>query len=365
MKKTYFYLFILVAGLSVIVAFKSSKEKVAQDLGVAVKSITALTFGPDGILFVGDSKAATVFAVSIPDAKSGSASAPIQIKNIDQKIAAALGTEKANITIMDMAVNPSSKKLYIAVQSSDGTPVLLKLDGDKLEAVSLKDLKFTSVVLNNAPAEDAKDQRGRSLRMSTISDLGFDDGKLLVSGLSNHEFSSSFKSIQYPFTSKQDEATLEIYHTAHGRYETSAPIKTFTTATINNKKYLVASYTCTPLVLFAMDELKPGTHVKGRTVAEMGSGNTPIDMITLQKGSESFLLMANTSHPVARVDFKNIAAFEGNLTEPVKGTAGVNFKATPTSSVFQMDKLNDNQVVMMQKQTNGDIDLLTTDDSSL
>ncbi|HMF72242.1 MAG TPA: hypothetical protein VK616_12265, partial [Flavitalea sp.] len=60
MKKTYFYLIILVAGLSVIVAFKSSKEKVAQDLGVAVKSITALTFGPDGILFVGDSKTATV-----------------------------------------------------------------------------------------------------------------------------------------------------------------------------------------------------------------------------------------------------------------------------------------------------------------
>lgn len=365
MKKTYFYLITLIAGLSVIVAFKSSKDHVAQNAGIAIKSITALTFGPDGVLFVGDSKTATVFAVSLPDAKSKTAATPIQVKNIDQKIAAALGTEKANITIMDMAVNPISKKLYIAVQNSDGTPVLLKLDGEKIEAVSLKDLKFTFIVLNNPPAEDAKDQRGRSLRMSTISDLGYDDGKLLVSGLSNHEFSSSFKSIPYPFTSKQDEATLEIYHTAHGRFETAAPIKTFTTARINNKKYLVASYTCTPLVLFSMDELKPGMHVKGRTVAEMGSGNTPIDMISFQEGSESFLLMANTAHPVARVDYKNIAAFEGNLTEPVHGTAGVNFKATPTSNVLQMDKLNESQVVMLQKQTNGDVDLLTTDERSL
>ena len=97
----------------------------------------------------------------------------------------------------------------------------------------------SSVLLNNSPAEDAKDQRGRPMRMSTISDLGYDEGKLLVSGLSNHEFSSSFKSIPYPFTSKQDESTLEIYHGAHGKYETSAPIKTFTTATINNKKFLV------------------------------------------------------------------------------------------------------------------------------
>lgn len=365
MKKTYFYLIAFVAGVSMIAAFKAPKQKLSAIAGADIKSISALTFSPDGTLFVGDSKLATVFAVNLKEAKSSKKAAPIAIKNIDKKIAAALGTDVANITITDMAVSPLSQKLFISVQNSDGTPVLLKLDGEKLEAVSLKDMASTSVLLNNSPAEDAKDQRGRSLRMSTISDLGYDDGKLLVSGLSNHEFSSSFKSIAYPFTSKQDESTLEIYHAAHGRYETSAPIKTFTTATINNKKFLVASYTCTPLVLFPMDELKPGAHVKGRTVAEMGSGNTPIDMMTLQKGSESFLLMANTKHPVAKVDYKNIAAFEGTLTEPVKGTAGVNFTATPTLNVLQMDKLNASQVVMMQKQANGDVDLLTTDESSL
>jgi hypothetical protein len=365
MKKTYFYLIAFIAGVSVIAAFKAPKQKIASITGADIKSITALTFSPDGTLFVGDSKLATVFAVNLKEKKSSKKAAPIEIKNIDQKIAAALGTDVVNITITDMAVSPLSQKLFISVQNIDGTPVLLKLDETKLEAVSLKDMSATSVLLNNSPAEDAKDQRGRPMRMSTISDLGYDDGKLLVSGLSNHEFSSSFKSIPYPFTSKQDESTLEIYHGAHGRYETSAPIKTFTTATINNKKFLVASYTCTPLVLFPMDELKPGAHVKGRTVAEMGSGNTPIDMLTLQKGSESFLLMANTKHPVAKVDYKNIASFEGTLTEPVKGTAGVNFTATPTLNVLQMDKLNGSQVVMMQKQTNGDIDLRTTDESSL
>ena len=101
----------------------------------------------------------------------------------------------------------------------------------KLKPFSLKDLSATSVVLNNAPAEDARTSVAARLRISTISDLGYADGNLLVSGLSNHEFSSSFKSIPYPFTAKQDEATLEIYHAAHGKYETSAPIRTFTTAT--------------------------------------------------------------------------------------------------------------------------------------
>jgi hypothetical protein len=362
MKKPSFYLAVLFAGSLFIGASNTPQHTGAA--ATDIKSISAITFGPDGILFIGDSKSATVFAVNIKDAKQQKPTA-IEIKNIDQKIAAALGTEVANITITDMAVNPQSKKLYIAVQNSDGTPLLLKVDGNKIEGVSLKELSSTSIVLNNSPAEDAKDGRGRPLRISTISDLGYADGKLLVSGLSNHQFSSSFKSIPYPFTNKQDEATLEIYHAAHGRYETSAPIRTFTTAVINNKKYLVASYTCTPLVLFPMDELKPGMHVKGRTVAEMGSGNTPIDMISFQRGSESFLMMANTKHPVAKVDYKNIAAFEGTLTEPVKGTAGVQFTATPMTNVMQMDKLDDKQVVLLQKKPNGDVDLWTANDSTL
>lgn len=361
MKKTAFYLTILLAG-ALFTAF-NFPEKKTMITAAGVQSISAITFGPDGILFIGDSKSATVFAVNTKDTKKGK-TAVFDIKNIDQKIAAALGTEAAGITITDMAVNPVSKKLYISVQGTDGTPVLLKVDGDKIEAISLKDMQATSVVLNNAPAEDAKDGRGRPLRVSSISDIGYADGKLLVSGLSNRQFSSTFRSIPYPFTDKQDEATLEIYHASHGRYETTAPIRTFTTATVNNKKYIVASYTCTPLVLFPMDELKPGMHVKGRTVAEMGSGNSPIDMISFQQGSESFLMMSNTKYPVAKVDYKNIARFEGTLTEPVKGTAGVQFVATPVTNVLQMDKLDD-KVVMLQKKANGDVDLWTANDSEL
>lgn len=362
MKKNYFYLAAMIAWTVFLAASDTHRDHSAT-LATDLKSVSAITFSPGGILFIGDSKSAMVFAVNTKDKKQQKSS-PVEIKNLDQKIAAALGTTAANITIMDMAVNPLSKKLYIAVQHSDGTPVLLTVEGDQISAVDTKNLQSTAVVLNNSPAEDAKDQRGRPLRISTISDLGYADGKLLVSGLSNHEFSSSFKSIPYPFTSKQDESTLEIYHAAHGRYETSAPIRTFTTAVINNKKYLVASYTCTPLVLFPMDELKPGTHVKGRTVAEMGSGNTPIDMLSLKRGNDSYLVMANTKHPVAKVDYKNIASFEGALTEPVKGTAGVNFTATPLTNVIQMDKLDDKQVVMLQKKTNGDIDLWTANENT-
>jgi hypothetical protein len=360
---------VLAAGLALVVlvaATRSSKNPYGFTKGTpGIKSISALAFGNDGILFIGDSKSATVFAVDTKDNTPVEKAAAVEIKNIDQKIAAALGTEAQNIRIQDIAVNPVSKKIYAAVQGIDGTPVLLTIEKDKVQAVSLKEVMFSSASISNAPAEDQKDRGGRSLRDGTISDLEFADGSVMVSGLSNQEFSSTFRKITFPFNDKEEHASLEIWHAAHGRYETNAPIRTFTVAELNGKKYLVASYTCTPLVLFPLDELKAGKHIKGRTVAEMGSGNSPIDMVSVQKGGNNYLLMANSNRPVFKVKYKSIETFEGALTEPVSenfATAGVNFVSLPAVNVLQMDKLDGTQVLVLQRRANGDLDLWTMSD---
>lgn len=364
---------VLAVGLAGLLLLASTTRSVTNKYGLvsgtpAIKSINALTFGPDGVLFIGDGRSAAVFAIDTKDAEQVDKPAAVDIKKIDQQIATLLGTEVKNITIQDIAVNPKSKSVYCAVQHSDGTPVLLKIAGNKIEAVSLKDVPFSTLMLTNAPSEDAKDGRGESLRIASISDMGYADGKVMVSGLSNKEFGSTFRSIPFPFTNAQDQASLEIYHAAHGKYETMAPIKTFTTAEINGKKYLLASYTCTPLVLFPLDELKAGSHVKGRTVAEMGSGNQPLDIITLKKGNESFLIMANSSRPVFKVRYKNLEAYQGALTTPVVenfATAGVDFVSLPLTNVIQLDKLDESRMVMLQRRSNGNLDLWTSSDRYL
>jgi hypothetical protein len=242
---------------------------------------------------------------------------------------------------------------------------LIKVNGSNIESVSLNDVSFSKVELTNVPGEEDKDQRGRPTRPLAISDIGFFDGKVMVSGLSNQEFSSTFRSIPFPFTKKQDQSSLEIYHAAHKKYETYAPIRTFTAGEINGKKYLIASFTCTPLVLFPLDELKPGMHVKGRTIAEMGAGNSPLDMVTMNKNGESVLLMSNSSRPVFKVKYKSIEEFQGSLTTPVEesfGTAGVHFVSLPMVNVLQLDKLDDSTFVLLQRKPNGDLDLYTAAD---
>jgi hypothetical protein len=367
MKKIYLLFLVAVAG-AIILASSNSHVSLREGFTNGtpdIKSISALTFGPDGILFLGDSKSATVFAVDTKDGKKVEKASPVEMKQFDQKIASALGTEVSNIKIQDLIVNPVSKKIYCAVQLNDGTPTLLRVDGAKIESVSLKNVDFSKVELTNAPGENDKDQRGRPTRPLAISDMGFYDGKLMVSGLSNQEFSSTFRSIPFPFTNKQDQSSLEIYHAAHKKYETYAPIRTFTAGEINGRKYLIASFTCTPLVLFPLDELKPGSHVKGRTIAEMGAGNAPLDMITMNKNGESVLLMSNSSRPVFKVKYKTIEEFQGSLTTPVEesfGTAGVHFVSLPMVNVLELDKLDDTQFVLLQRKSNGDLDLFTPGD---
>ena len=82
MKKSYLYLATAVAGLLFIAAVSAPKN---NNKAADVKSISALTFGPGGILFIGDSKSATVFAVNTKDTKKGQP-AKVDIENIDQKI---------------------------------------------------------------------------------------------------------------------------------------------------------------------------------------------------------------------------------------------------------------------------------------
>jgi hypothetical protein len=87
---------------------------------------------------------------------------------------------------------------------------------------------------------------------------------------------------------------------------TNAPIRTFTPYEIAGNAHLLAAYTCTPLVKIPVSDLKPGAKVKGTTVAELGNGNTPLDMVVYNKGGKDYLLMINTSRGVMKIDLEKV-----------------------------------------------------------
>ncbi|MDR8391776.1 hypothetical protein NC796_11520 [Aliifodinibius sp. S!AR15-10] len=371
MKRTLFLSLavVIVAGLAFTAGFTSSSEINEYTANFETgtpghMSIGELAFGPEGILFYGDGPGASIYALDTEDKQGSLSSDAININDIHGKIAQKLGAGPDDISIQDMAVNPFSHKVYISLRRGQGNNAsyhLLTVSNEStIEEVGLSNVRFSQFELNNVPSPEATDRRGNSLRSASITDLSYADGQVYVAGISNEEFASGFRQIAFPFKGKESLSTLEIYHVSHGQYETNAPIRTFLPYSMDGSSYIVAGYTCTPLVLFSADDLKDGQHVRGKTVAELGNRNRPLDIIsyTDTNGNES-LMIANSSYSVMRVspaDIKRQSHLDKPLNDGEK-TSGVTFESLEYENVRHMDNLNGKYVVMLQQMDDGTIDL--------
>ena len=124
-----------------------------------------------------------------------------------------------------------------------------------MSELGLSGLKFSKTELPDAP--ESKESRRGNQRLSSITDLAFVDGQVYVAGLSNEEFASNLRAIPFPFKEATKGASIEIYHGAHGAYETRSPVRTFAAYEIDNEMNLLAAYTCTPLVRIPVSALQP------------------------------------------------------------------------------------------------------------
>src|SRR6185503_16235536 len=101
-------------------------------------------------------------------------------------------------------------------------------------------------------------------------------------------------------------------------FETRSPVRTFVPFKVGNEAQLLAAYQCTPLVQFPLSDLKPGAKIKGKTIAELGNRNRPLDMIVYQKDGKDYLLLANSSRGIMKINTDQIEKAE-NITAPVPG----------------------------------------------
>src|ERR1700722_12716158 len=177
----------LVSALAVTVTAARKVASPAPDLPagkVQLMSAGALTFGPNGVLFVGDSVGGSIVAIDTQDNKT-SAAKSINVQGVDEKIAALVGVTPDQIMINDVKVNPISKNVYLSVsrgRGPDAMPLIVRVDSSgKVTALSLDNAKHASVSLSDAPESNtAARQNPRTL---TITDMAYVNGNLMVAGL--------------------------------------------------------------------------------------------------------------------------------------------------------------------------------------
>ena len=206
-----------------------------------------LAFGPDGVLFVADPKAAAVFAFETDD-KASSSREGIVVAQLDAELAALVGSESSELVIHDIAVHPNSGAAYVSFsrgRGPDADPVLARVPaaGD-IEILDLGGVKSTRVELPNAPKDEGEGRRNQAAlcRSRTWSST---KGRCTWRASRTRSSPRSCTRSPTPFARSAAAArsatapASEIYHGAHGAWETRAPVRTFTTCEIEDTDHLL------------------------------------------------------------------------------------------------------------------------------
>jgi hypothetical protein len=345
-----------------------------------LESTGPLAFSADGVLFVADNVQAKIFAIDVSaDNEATSVSATDFFEN---QLAAFLGCGPDDVVIQDMQIHPLCRVLYLSVlrRSEAGPlPLIVRFGNDRgFSIIELVDVPYSWTAIDDAPAADDERRDSRAvadgdpegepmelpqlgitvwvaqddLRTTTVTDLAFVGGELLVAGSSNEEFVSTFRRIPFPFGAEGRTTLLEIFHVAHGKYETHSPIRTF--IPYDDGRSVLASYTCTPLVNFALADLVGGA----RTV---GMLSTPIDMVSFTHADEDFVLVSNSRRPLMKIACREIDS-QQPLTKP-KEPLGVRREELAHEGVGRMAACDGN--VLMLQRTDTGLHLRSYDNSSL
>ena len=244
--------------------------------------------------------------------------------------------------------------------------MLLRATRDgKIERVPLENIKYASAAINNAPAVGAKTERGQDLRAMSITGLAFVNDEVFVAGLSKQEFASDLRRIAFPFNKAMASTSVEIFHTSHNKYETHAPITAFVPIKLKGVPTLLAGYGCAPLATFAIDALKDRQHVRGQTLAELGGGNRPLDMISFARDGKPVVIVANSSRTLMRIKTEDLEK-QAPMTTAVDEayvSAGAPYVSIAEIGVLQLDDLNAEHAVVIQRDiATGALDLRSLDE---
>ena len=335
---------------------------------VQLQSAGVMYFSRDGTLFVADPRGAAIYAIDVADTYRDTSRTGVQITDVDGKIAAALGTTRDQIRIVDMVAHPLSQSLYFSLtrgKGNDAVPALVRVTkaDEKVTVLPLENIRNARADIPDAPTPDAKTPWGDSKRTFSVTHLALVDGELYIAGLGNEEFASTLRRMPYPFVGKEASTTVEMYHTSHDRYETASPIESFVAIDLAGKPSLVAGYGCSPIVTLTRADLAAGKHVRGKTVAELGGGNRPFDMIryTNAKGKE-YILVGNSNRTLTRLDPEQLAAAKA-MTSSVKQAwepAGVGYLPVAVVGVLQLDNYNADNIVMLKRDIEtGSLDVVS------
>lgn len=245
-----------------------------------IRTIESIAFGPDGLLLIGGG--ARVVIVATEDLKPTNW-AKAEIPNLDEIISGKLGLRAKDIEILKLAVNPASQKAYVALRSlTTKTDLLLVIDGGgNVSEFPLENVRHKAYTLAAS---------GTTIRK--VTDLAWAKGKIVASTEATDTFGSRVFTIDPTDKSGPPvQVSTKTFHVGHQKWETKAPFRTLMPLVEGGKTSVVGAFTCTPIVRYDIEEATDDNQITGRSVLELGSGNTPRCMFSYERDGKHFILV--------------------------------------------------------------------------
>lgn len=337
-----------------------------QTGGLQIKSISSLSFGPEGLLLVAEPASASVVALQTGDVGPPKAALDKTVPDIGAAIAGGLGAKKEDITVKDLAVNPASGRIYLAVQRRpDNAVMIVTVDAaGQVVPLNLDSLPWVRITLPG----------GTNSKVTNITDVAFDGTRVFATGTCNEEFASRIFTIPVPLKNGATASVFsaETYHVAHRKWETKAPIQSFIPYQSKEGTFVVGAFACTPVAKFRVDDIQSGAQVKGVSMVELGSGNRPLDLFSYEDKSGKEWLVVHTQRfkqnafgPSkmwgARISMDYLDAAETNEKavrrneKESKGPDGIEIVDALFGAV-QVDKLSNTEAIVL-RDTEGTLSL--------
>lgn len=319
-----------------------------------LRSAGPLLFTDADTLVVADWRAQELHAFRLPPATPAPAR-PFNLRDVAPPVAAALHVRPDQLRFEDMAFRPGAETAWLSLSIERAghapAPAVVSVDAKgRVVVVQTDKLPQSSARIANPPAADKRFWRDTPEVTLTVTDLAYHAGKLYVAGLGNGDFASTLRIYDFPFDGTATSTSVEMYHPVHDQLETRAPIRKMAVVTLNGEPNLVAAYTCTPLVVVPIKALVDGAHVKATTVAELGWGSAPVDMVTFDTAEGPQLLLANSAKSADLIPLSVVAAasLQPSLSTPIQVPAspllGLRSTYLPLTGLAQMS-LQDAQFI--------------------
>jgi hypothetical protein len=117
------------------------------------------------------------------------------------------------------------------------------------------------------------------------------------------------------------------------------------------------------VVYFPLADLTDGAKAIGRTVAELGPVNQPLDMVSFVQDGQEYLLVANSAHGLVKIACRDIDA-QPALTQ-AQQPVGVPRETKDLQGIRRLANLGGSHVLALQSDEAGRLHLRSLKTASL